>query len=76
MVTPSAAYAGTVASVGTLPSAFTNLAEPALSATVFSVPEIVAFPGANATTPDCSSPWMFVDSAGVAVGTTPTIVGV
>ena len=45
-------------------------------ATVFSAPEIVAFPGANATTPDCSSPWIFVDSAGVAVGLTPTIVGV
>ena len=45
-------------------------------ATDFSTLSIVALPGANATTPDCSSPWMFVDSAGVAVGVTPTICGV
>ena len=45
-------------------------------ATDFSTLSIVALPGANVTTPDCTSPWMFVDSAGVAVGATPTICGV
>ena len=59
-----------------LPSLSSRTAELALIATDFSSPAIVALPGANATVPDCASPWIFDDSAGVAVGLTPTIDGV
>ena len=58
------------------PCLSSKTAELALIATDFSTPAIVALPGANATVPDCASPWIFVDSAGVAVGLTPTIDGV
>ena len=71
----STASTGVPAATG-FPSLSRRTAELALIATDFSTPSIVALPGANTTVPDCASPWIFEDSAGVAVGLTPTIDGV
>ena len=69
----SKASTGPVASV---PSAFSNLAELALIGTDFLTPSTVVSPGANDTVPSCGCPWIPEDSAGVAVGVTPTMCGV
>ena len=59
-----------------LPEASSNTAELALIGTDFFSPSTVVSPGANDTVPSCGCPWIPEDSAGVAVGVTPTICGV
>ena len=59
-----------------LPEASSRTAELALIGTDFLTPSTVVSPGANDTVQSCGCPWIPEDSAGVAVGVTPTICGV
>ena len=58
------------------PVSSNSLNEVVSIGTSFSTPLIVVLPGLNVTSLDCSTPCTSVESAGVALGVTPTILGV